>query len=379
VAYVVKDSKGRSPYWIACYTDLTGRRLKKSTKLTNKKAALEIALALEHGEHLARKGVFTEARLRDLLEQTLERVIGTPVQHHTTRTWFDEWCEEKSKSRTPATAERYAQVARDFLLSLGPRADLPLEHITAKDIRVYRDTGLKKGASNGTANLAVKIVSMAFHKAVRQGKLRFNPCLELDVLDEESAEREPFTPDEIKKLLGAATGDWKAAILFGYFTGARLGDVANMRWSAIDLDKRLITFSPKKTKRGKKVLRIPLHPELEKELLKKPGVGNAPLFPSLTERSTGGRYGLSAEFALVMRKAGVHGAVIRHTAKGRGNTTKSFHSLRHSFNSALANAGIARELRQVLTGHASERMNELYTHRELQPLRDAVSLLPRIQ
>jgi integrase len=108
-------------------------------------------------------------------------------------------------------------------------------------------------------------------------------------------------------------------------------------------------------------------------------VGNAPLFPSLTERSTGGRYGLSAEFALVMRKAGVHGAVIRHTAKGRGNTTKSFHSLRHSFNSALANAGIARELRQVLTGHASERMNELYTHRELQPLRDAVSLLPRIQ
>jgi integrase len=144
------------------------------------------------------------------------------------------------------------------------------------------------------------------------------------------------------------------------------------------LDKHLITFTPKKTKRGKKVLRIPLHRDLEKELLKKPGVGNAPLFASLTERTTGGRMGLSAEFAVIMRKAGVHGDIIRHTAKGRGNTTKSFHSLRHSFNSALANAGIARELRQVLTGHASERMNEIYTHRELEPLRDAIAVLPAL-
>jgi len=75
----------RSPYWIACYTDWTGRRLKKSTKLTNKKNALDVALALEYGEEQARKGAFTEARLRALLEQTLEGVIGTPVQHRTAR------------------------------------------------------------------------------------------------------------------------------------------------------------------------------------------------------------------------------------------------------------------------------------------------------
>jgi len=376
MAYVVKDYRGRSPYWIACYADSTGRRLKKSTKLTNKKDALEVALALEHGEDQARKGAFTEARLRDLLEHTLERVMGAPVQHHTARTWFDEWCEEKSKSRTSSTAKQYAQVARDFLLSLGPRAELPLEHITGKDIRTYRDSRLKKGVSNGTANLVVKIVSMAFHKAMRQGKLKFNPCLELDVLDEESVEREPFTSDEIGKLLKAATGDWKGAIMLAYYTGARLGDVANMRWSAIDLDEHVISFTPKKTKRGKKMLQIPLHPELEKQLLKSPGIGNAPLFPSLTERGTGGRDGLSSEFAAIMRKADVRGAVIRHTDKGPRNTTKSFHSLRHSFNSALANAGVARELRQVLTGHASERMNEVYTHRELEPLRRAIAELP---
>jgi integrase len=68
--------------------------------------------------------------------------------------------------------------------------------------------------------------------------------------------------------------------------------------------------------------------------------------------------------------------VVRHTEKGRRNTTKSFHSLRHSFNSGLANAGIERELRQALTGHASAKMNETYTHRELELLRDAVRVVP---
>jgi integrase len=79
-----------------------------------------------------------------------------------------------------------------------------------------------------------------------------------------------------------------------------------------------------------------------------------------------------------MQKAAVHGSIVRHTAKGRRNMTKSFHSLRNSFNSALANADVARETRQVLTGHASERMNEIYTHRKVELLRAAVGVVPSV-
>ena len=61
-------------------------------------------------------------------------------------------------------------MARDFLAFLGPRADLPLEHIARKDILAFRNAETKRGVSNKTANLAVKIVSMAFNKAVRQAK-----------------------------------------------------------------------------------------------------------------------------------------------------------------------------------------------------------------
>ena len=58
--------------------------------------------------------------------------------------------------------------------------------------------------------------------------------------------------------------------------------------------------------------------------------------------------------------------------------TISFHALRHSFTSALANAGVAPELRMKLTGHKSESVHAGYTHHELETLRAAVGKLPAL-
>jgi hypothetical protein len=44
----------------------------------------------------------------------------------------------------------------------------------------------------------------------------------------------------------------------------------------------------------------------------------------------------------------------------------------------LANAGVAVEIRQKLTGHASAEMNAQYTHHELAPLRAAIAAIPSI-
>ena len=44
----------------------------------------------------------------------------------------------------------------------------------------------------------------------------------------------------------------------------------------------------------------------------------------------------------------------------------------------MANAGVAQELRQKLTGHASAAMNAKYTHHELDALRAAVAVLPSV-
>jgi integrase len=79
-----------------------------------------------------------------------------------------------------------------------------------------------------------------------------------------------------------------------------------------------------------------------------------------------------------MARAGIEGKITPHTARGRANSSLSFHSLRHSFNSAMANAGVPVEIRQKLTGHASAEMNAIYTHHELEPLRAAVAKLPAL-
>ena len=62
-----------------------------------------------------------------------------------------------------------------------------------------------------------------------------------------------------------------------------------------------------------------------------------------------------------MAQAGIRQRVIRErdeSGSGRRVNALSFHSLRHTFNSALANAGIPEETRMALTGHTSRQMNQ---------------------
>jgi integrase len=394
MASLTKDSFKRSPFWTCCYTSATGQRLKKSTKITVKplpgemnedgtrktpadkrKEALEFCLTLERTENSAKAGTLTEQAAKKYIAEILERTSGEKLHDYATGDWLVEWLAGKTQTKAAATAERYKQVKKEFLESLGTRARLSLAHITATDIRRYRDAELAAGKSPKTANISVKIVSAAFNAALRQAYIANNPCTALESLPEQTAERSTFTPEQIGQLIAAADGDWKGLILLAYYTGGRLRDLANLRWNAIDLKRTIITFTPSKT--GKPVA-IPLHPDLERHLLASPGIGKAFLFPSLAGRGTGGKTGLSGQFAAIMDKASIVATITRHTKEGRANKSLSFHSLRHSFNSGMANAGVSQEVRQRLTGHASAEMNKVYTHHELEPLRAAIAALPSL-
>ena len=71
-----RNGKLRSPFWYACYTDAFGRRVKKSTGLTAKSKALEMARTLQKASDEARRGALTEARTRELLSEVLQSVNG---------------------------------------------------------------------------------------------------------------------------------------------------------------------------------------------------------------------------------------------------------------------------------------------------------------
>ena len=181
----------------------------------------------------------------------------------------------------------------------------------------------------------------------------------------------------MRLLLTSADDEWKTAILCGYYLGARLGDVISLSWENVDLAGNVITYEQRKT--GKTVV-APLHPDLKAHLFKLAGDNpRAPLCPKLQRRSIGGRSGLSQTFTLIMHNAGVD----QHQVKGKGKQGRafsklSFHSLRHTFTSALANANIPAEVRQKLTGHADAATHQKYTHLELEPLQAAIATLPSL-
>jgi integrase len=376
--FVIKRHK--SPFWVCCYRNTDGRWLKKTTKQTDRTQAWKFCVQIQRAADEGRAGALTEATARDIISEIVESTTGKAIQQWTVRKWFAHWLEIKQKTSSPKTMQKYRQVLRDFEESLGPRANLPLVHITSEDALRYRNAILEAGRGDMTANQSMKVVGAAFNAALKQDHIKRNPCSALDSLAKKAraaaTKRATFTSAQVAKLARAAEGDWKAAILFGYYTGARLSDVANMRWEAIDLDADVIRFTPSKT--GKEIA-LPLHPELRRALLRLPrGIAKAPLFPSLAGRGTGGAHGLSGRFAAIMERAGIQRKMMSVVKGGREIADLSFHSLRHSFTSALANANVAEEVRMKLTGHSTRAVHGGYTHHEMDLLRVAIGALPKI-
>ena len=372
--------RDRSPFWVCCYRDASGRWLKKTTKQTDRNKALKFCVRIQEAADAGRAGALTESKAREILSEILEQTTGKPIAQWTARKWLAHWLEIKERVSSPKTMAKYRQVLRDFEKSLDSRTDLALDHITSNDALAYRDAILKGGRGEATANQSMKVVSAAFNAAWRQDHIRKNPCLALDSLHKKArvnaTKRATFSASQLAKLVRAAEGDWKAAILFGYYTGARLSDVANMRWQSTDLDADTICFTPSKTGRE---ITLPLHPNLKKALkLQMRGIGKAFMFPSLAGKGTGGAHGLSGRFTAIMERAGIEGKIMRVVENGRGISSLSFHSLRHSFTSALANAGVAEEVRMKLTGHSTRDVHAGYSHHEMELLRSAIAALPKV-
>ena len=398
MATLVKDCRGRSPYYVCCYTAADGRRLKKSTKQTDRAKALEVCLALERAEGMAAHGTLTEARARELIGEVLERTCGDTLPFYTAEAWLRDWLREKQISKSEGTHVKYSRTIESFINHLGSRSKINVSAISPKDIATFRDAEIASGKNPNTVRYLIKHLRIPFNAARRQGLLIHNPAESVELPaaaktdDGAETSRDPFSLQQIKALLDAAvakghgkpsvkTGEeWRGAILCAYYTGARLQDVVNLTWDAVDLPQKLVTYRARKT--GKRVA-VPIHPELESYLIELPAPdsGKAIVFPTLAGQRTGGRSGLSMTFSQIMARAHIAPGVVYARKKGgQGRTVRrlTFHSLRHSFNSALANAGVAQEVRQKLTGHESPEMNKRYTHHELEPLRAAVEKLPSL-
>jgi integrase len=368
--------RDRSPYWWAQWRDSTGRLYYRSTKQTAKHKALAFALECERAEKHATAGTLTESQARDIVASIMERTqTGDTLRNPKTREWLTEWLEGKEASKAETTGIRYRQTIEDFLDYLGDRANRPLVAITARDIQGFVDLRARQGVGPSTINVDGKTLRSAFTRARKQGLISSNPAEAVDLPARRSIERGTFTPAEVKMLVDAAEGEWKTLILIGYYTAARLSECCRVEWKDINLSKGTISFPD--TKQGKPHT-LPLRDELTKHLERIAGDTPGPLMPHLASVRVSGRRGLSQHFLGVMAKAGLDAEAVDAIGGKRQLHKRTFHSLRHSFTSALANAGVSPELRMKLTGHRSEAVHAGYTHHELQTLRDALAKLPSI-
>jgi integrase len=375
VASLHKDPRNKSPFWYCAYTLPDGHRAFRSTKQRDRKKAFDVCRTLEKASEKARAGELTEIQVRKLLDDILESVGQRSIRAETVRSFFLSWLAGKRLSTKPGVYQHYNKAVSKFLESLGQRADKSLASVTAGDIAAFRDARLKlDGISTGTLVLDMKAVRSVFSSATRQGLILHNPAVEVDLPVNKPHERDVFTSEEIRALLHVARPEWQTLVLLGYYLGGRLTDMVSLDWDAVDLTSGIIRYTQGKT--GRRV-EVPIHPDLEERLMAIGGdQPRGHLCQTLVKSRVDGRNGLSNQFAGLMAQAGIDQRQVQSSRNSFSR--KSFHSLRHSFSSALANVGISADVRMKLTGHKSADVHQRYTHLELEPLKRAIAALPSL-
>jgi integrase/recombinase XerD len=385
----------------------TSKKVTRSTGETNRKKAQHTADALERAaldevsansersrsimeiitqaQRDALKGTLNAVSGKEYIRQIVKISTGKDAPEYTIGEWVAEWLERK-EGKTESTMQAYRTHTAHFLKWLEDRTTNTLESLTVADMRTYRKwllagAGGKRKASATTAKLKMKVVSSIYIKAMAEGLTNFNPTAALEPLDEgEKLGKKTFTLDEIGKLIASAsTVEWKGIITMGTFTGLRLIDCALIEWQDINLKKELIETTPRKTKRKKTVVTIPIHPSLLVYLKERPTPINpaTKVFPTLSKLTGAGRNGLSMKFTRIMKNAGVS----RGESKDMGGRTiyeRSFHSLRHTLTSLLADSNVSPEVRMQILGHKSEDVHAIYTHLDNATLKAAMGGVPEL-
>jgi integrase len=306
MACLVKDPRNRSKYWICAYTAPDGRRLKKSTKQTDKQKAWQVCLSFMEAETAVATGSRTEHQIRRVIDSALRRAGETPLADATVRETLDTWIREKSGALAPMSLKLYKQAATLLLKFLGPRADRSIRLFTKRDAVAFRDW-LSEGRSPSTVNRLKAHLGGAFESAKEEGVLEQNVFSFTQNLKVAPLERDTFTPEQVARLVAAApSNDWKGMIILAYTSAARLMDAANMKWSNIDMENELLEFKVQKT--GKRAL-LALHPDFISWLATQqvPDSPHAFLFPSLAGKRGAGKFGLSNQFKKIMAEANITG------------------------------------------------------------------------
>lgn len=332
-----------SPYWWASYIDASGKRTRRSTGTANRREA-EALLAkwrVETHRHVH----WNEQPSRTFDELMLDYLRAT-----------------KGEKRA-ADRDRYS--AKRLYPFFSGRE---LQKLTAADVRKYIAERKEAGASPGTINKEIGLLSSAINYARREwGWEIHNPAADCKQREPEGRVRW-LTKPEAAALLKSAESDNRpshlaALIRMALHTGCRKGELLGLEWRRVDLQEGLIHLEAEHTKTARR-RSVPINAEARAALLDRMRfrAEHCPDSPWVFCHKDGKR-------VLDMKRS------FANACKHAGITDFRIHDLRHTCAAWLVTAGVPLAEVRDLLGHKTVQMTERYAHLAPENLRFAVSKL----
>ena len=256
-----------------------------------------------------------------------------------------------------------------------------LTAITPWDIQKWRSEKTKNGLKPATVNRGVTTLKAVLNKAVEWDVIDVNPInkikpLKIDTKSrirylskaEESSLREALDAREADLRSGRESGNlWRAErgyeahnsldgefadhlkpmVLLAVNTGMRRGELFDLMWGDVDLQKKTVTIEGKTAKTGN-TRHIPLNSQASQVLRAwhDQGSGKGHVF---TSPATGSRFdNIKTSWSNLRTCAGIQDF--------------RFHDLRHTFASKLVMGGVDLYTVKELMGHSTIQMTERYAH-----------------
>ena len=233
--------------------------------------------------------------------------------------------------------------------------------------------------SPNTFNKYINLLSLVFRTLYDTLDIEGDPWTNIRKKGKDVKGRKSFSDDEVATIMLKATDETFSLCLLGANTGFRLKDCCLLEWSEVDLEKRIISHVPFKTRRRRPNHVVKLH-ILDKlfdhlSALKKMADGkfvcptmaaNYLTKPSEVSRSIQEFFSDKCGFKIHYDETGYN---------GRKLVELGFHSFRHFFVTRAKEAGIPSDVIQEIVGWGSPEMERIYNHISDKKLTDAVKKL----
>jgi integrase len=230
--------------------------------------------------------------------------------------------------------------------------DVPVGRISTPDIVRIRDAAVKERQYR-FANYVLSLLSVVFKFGRLRGLCPDNPARDVPKIPRPKGKpraNRPWRDREVRAVLDAASPVMRVAVCLAVFQGLRQGDVLSLTWNQTDdgyIDRRQNKTDDR--------IHQPLHSETVKALS---AINRRAALIITTEMKTYGTHtgytesGFRAMFFRLIK------SLEKAELVGTGLT---FHGLRHTFATALADHGEDDKTIAAATGHRSESMVQRYT------------------